>query len=330
MLSSANKMNASTNVCIDAGVTLLLALYCCSFGWTPSALAQVSDEPDPSVETPRLLAQAKGNSPIESLSAPARQLGEQLKLLDLIVELKERKEEHARTADSGTLLESIGLRQKISMIVQHASIEIEEAVAAIDGDLSLTNMLLAYVSSRRDRALLLNNVATFVGSGTFGLLDSSSGIRLGPPAPNVLGIIGNSIATGFPLASLRERKYETPRSVKPQPNTLAPIFGRPYAGEAYDPVIWNYLESTPSGAADNMTRRQQLLRRWQLYRNIGTTGGARSQADIDMIVGIPKKGGKVTFDLLKTRAELLYDLRSVVQQMYRDISELNSAIMALN
>ena len=63
-------------------------------------------------------------------------------------------------------------------------------------------------------------------------------------------------------------------------------------------------------------------------RGLRTTGSA-AQNYIDAIVGIPGKDDKISVEMLKTRAELLYDLRGLVQLMYRDISELNTAIMTL-
>lgn len=242
---------------------------------------------------------------------------------------KAKQEEYTRTKDLRALLEQLLIGQKLQDAMQYASIEVEEAVAAIDGDLAMNNMLLAYVTNKRDRAVALGNVATFVGSGTFGLLDTSSSIRLGPPTPNIFGIIGNSIAVGVPAISLRRRTYQHPRHSQAQTNMLAPIFGRPYPGVSYDPVVWTYIDALPAGSKRTQSRREILLEKWRTYRGIGTGTPAEEKDRIDTLVGLPEKNQKLTVDILKTRTELLFDLRAVVQEMYRDISEINTAIMQL-
>lgn len=266
---------------------------------------------------------------VPKLSPPAQQLAEQLKVLDLMRSLRSKQEEYQLKGDTRSLLEVVVVRQQLLFAMQHAAIEVEEAVAAIDGDLTLANMLLDYASARQDRSVMLNNIATFVGSGTFGLLDSSTGLKLGVPTPQILGIVSNSIATGLPVLGFRRQQYQNPRTGQhAQTNMLAPIFGRPFSGESYDPLVWSYIDGMPAEPGKPETRRQLLLQRWKMYRGIGTTGSA-AQHQIDALVGMPKRDEKVTVELLKTRAELLFDLRSVVQQMYRDISELNTAILAL-
>ena len=84
----------------------------------------------------------------------------------------------------------------------------------------------------------------------------------------------------------------------------------------------------PAEPGSNRTRREILLHRWHEYRGLDTTGST-AQQHIDALAGMRHKDDRITVDLLKTRAELLFDLRGVVQQMYRDISELSTVITAL-
>lgn len=266
---------------------------------------------------------------LPKLSSSAQQLAEQLHMLPIMHELQSKQLEYQRHKDSTLLIEIIALRQKLFILTQHAALEVEEALAGIDGDLVETNLLLAYVSAKRDRAVMLNNVATFVGAGSFGLLDSSTSIKLNSPTPQIFGIIGNSIATGLPLFSLHHSKYENPRRYKAEPNMLAPIFGRPYFGASYDPVVWKYIDSAAIEGEQPQSRRQLLLQRWRAYRGVSTITSAKQQELIDALVGNPNKSATVTPELLKTRAELLFDVRALVQLMYKDISELNSACLQL-
>lgn len=262
-------------------------------------------------------------------SPAARQLAEQLNVLDIVERLSAKQKEYDEKPDLKLLGETTALRQKLLMAMQHAGFEVEEALASIDGDLTFTNMQLAYFSAKRERSQMLNNVATFVGSGTFGLLDSSTSIKLGTPTPNILGILGNCVAVGVPLLGLRHGKYAQPRDEQVQTNVLAPILGRPYPGVAYDPVVWKYLNSVPTDSKTGLTRLQQLRRNWAVYRGVDTKSGGISPGYLDNLVGINKKNEKVALEMLKNRADMLFDLRGVVQNMYKDISELNTILLSM-
>lgn len=283
---------------------------------------QVSMAATEALQRPHLDASAADFSPA------AKQLARQLGVLELVESIRAKQQEYDQKPDIRLLVEMTAMRQKLLMAMQHAGFEVEEALASIDGDLTLTNMQLTYVSAKRERSQMLNNVATFVGSGTFGLLDSSTSIKLGTPTPQILGILGNAVAVGLPLWGLRQGKYSRPRDERAQTNVLAPIFGRPYPGVAYDPVVWSYLNSVPADATSNTTRLQQLRRNWSVYRGIDSVSKNASNDYIDSLVGI-KKDEKISPDLLKARADLLFDLRGVVQNMYKDISELNNILLRI-
>lgn len=278
-------------------------------------------------------------------TANAMQMARLLNIVEVMKDLKEK----VATSDSSQLRQSsddliqiLLLRQKLSRAVQYASLELEEALANIDGDIASNSMQLSFFSARHDRSALLNGMATFIATGTLGVLDSSLGIKQAAPIPNIFGIAGNSVAIGLPLLGLYPPKYKNPDAGQHKGNMLAPIFGRPYSGAGYDPLIWSYLEAIPavpvvtaavsaggkaSAPPAGESRRDHLLRDWQSYR--GLSGGSQSKLFIDQVSGVSTKDSRVGLDLLKTRSEFLIDLRAVVQQMYKDISDLNSYLMTL-
>lgn len=275
------------------------------------------------------------------------------RLLNVVEVMKDLREKVA-TSDSSQvkqtnqtnddLIQILLLRQKLSRAVQYASLELEEALANIDGDIASNSMQLSFFTAKHDRSALLNGMTTFIASGTLGVLDSSLGIKQAAPIPNIFGIAGNSVAIGLPLLGLYPAKYKNPEAGQRKGNMLAPIFGRPYSGAGYDPLIWSYLEAIPaipavptvaaasaSGKASappaGETRREHLLRDWQSYR--GLTKGSQSKPFIDQVSGVSARDSRISLDLLKARSEFLVDLRAVIQQMYKDISDLNSYLMTL-
>jgi len=282
--------------------------------------------------------------------ANAMQMARLLNVVEVMKDLREKvaisdssqvKQTETTKQTSDDLIQILLLRQKLSRAVQYASLELEEALANIDGDIASNSMQLSFFTAKHDRSALLNGMTTFIASGTLGVLDSSLGINQAAPIPNIFGIAGNSVAIVLPLLGLYPPKYKNPEAGQRKGNMLAPIFGRPYSGAGYDPLIWSYLEAIPvvppvaaasaSGKASappaGETRREHLLRDWQSYR--GLTKGSQSKPFIDQVSGVSARDSRISLDLLKARSEFLVDLRAVIQQMYKDISDLNSYLMTL-
>ncbi len=279
------------------------------------------------------------------------QMARLLNIVDVMRDLEQKvapsdssqvKQTETTKQTSDDLIQTLLLRQKLSRAVQYASLELEEALANIDGDIASNSMQLSFFSAKHDRSALLNGMTTFIASGTLGVLDSSLGINQVAPIPNIFGIAGNSVAIGLPLLGLYPAKYKNPEAGQRKGNMLAPIFGRPYSGAGYDPLIWKYLEAIPavpavtaaapasgkaSAPAAGESRRDHLLRDWQSYR--GLTKGAQGKLFVDQVSGVSTKDSRVSLEILKARSEFLVDLRAVIQQMYKDISDLNSYIMTL-
>ncbi len=149
-----------------------------------------------------------------------------------------------------------------------------------------------------------------------------------PPTSDVLGLLGNASAIGIPLLGFVPPRYKIKQSNAPDGNALAPIFGRKPPEPEYDPIIWKYLETVPAKSKDNLTRRQILLRDWDKLRGVKSKDG-QANASVDELIEVKKKS-RVSLGTLKTRSELLVDLRALVQQMYKDISDLNTSVMGLD
>lgn len=259
-----------------------------------------------------------------SLTEDALALARMLQLEETIHQLKVLVKEAGSSPNQEQLVKIMYLRQNCQRATQFASLELEEALASIDGDLSYTDLEYSLFSARHDRSVMLNNAATFMTSGTLGVLDSASGIKYAAPVPNIFGITGNAAAVAIPLWGLRPRKYK-PLQSGSGGNMLAPIFDLEYDGVGYDPIVWKYLNTVPLDEKEQTTRRQALLKRWGKFRELSKS--SKKEKEIKHLCGILEKDEKVTLDLLKTRRELLVELRAEVQSMYADLSDLNTEIM---
>ena len=263
----------------------------------------------------------------EALTPNALQLAKMLNIVDAMEDLKAKAHNTAQSRDD--VLDTMIVREKLSRAIQYAALELEEALANIEGDLATANMQYSFFSAKHERAVMLNNIAAFTSSGGLGVLDSATGIKYGVPLPNILGITGNALAVGIPLLGLIPPKYKLPtkdHNAERKGNMLAPLFGRDYAGSGYDPIVWNYLQAVPADSTNGLSRIETLLKSWQSYRGLSAKD-KKSNETIDILSGIVPKDKKISLELLKTKSELLVELRSQVQQMYKDISDLNTNIM---
>lgn len=270
----------------------------------------------------------KGNNPPEdrALTPNALQLAGLLHVVDTMDELRSRASSSTKSRDD--LFDIMLLREKLTRAIQYAALELEEALANIDSDLAIANMQYSFFSAKHDRAVVLNNVAAFTSSGGLGALSNSTSFTGANITPNILGATGNALAVAIPLIGLRQSKYKVPKHTTEDQtgNMLAPIFGREYKGPGYDPIVWNYLQAVPADSKNNETRIQTLLKNWRSYRGIGPKDN-KSKETIDMLIGVSPPQKKLSLDILKTRSELLVELQAQVQQMYKDISDLNTSIM---
>lgn len=260
-----------------------------------------------------------------SLTEDTLALAKMLAIHQTLDDLKKVVKEAGTKPNQESLVQIVFLRQNCERKIQFASLELEEALASIDSDLAYSQLEYSLFSAKHDRSVALNNAATFLTSGTLGILDSSTGIKYAAPIPNVFGITGNASAVAIPLWGLRPQKYKSIQSGNIG-NMLAPLFDLPYKGSGYDPIIWKYLNTIALDEKDSLTRRQALLNRWKKFRNVSKEE-TKNEKYIRQLSGFLKPDEKVSLDLLKTRIELLVELRAEVQSLYADLSDLNTEIM---
>lgn len=252
------------------------------------------------------------------LSEQANHLMMDLQLEEAFKELKKLESENS----SENELRILVLQSLISRKIQKASLEIQETFSNIDGDIAQNNMLLAYASNRQERLLRMTDVATFLTIGTFGVLESAVGRETG--LSDIFGLVGSSASIALPLAALKPMHFNNPRYNQPRTNMLAPIFDVEYKGDGYEPIVWNYLNSVPPQSVSMRTRREMLIKSWQSYRSFDEIKGETNRKIFRQIIEAPSKENRLTVDSLKTRAQLLLDVRSLVQALYRDLAELDN------
>lgn len=305
---------------------MLTALACLITCTTAGAASATTLSPSTTKEDQFDIFDRPTNAPLirngsqGELSAQARQLIKELALQSTFDRLQSEKD----TDHSEPSLDYLRLQCAASRRIQKASLQIQETFANIDGDIAQNNMLLAYASTKQERAERLANVATFLTIGTFGALESAFGRQA--EVSDVFGLVGAGSSIALPLLALKPMHFSNPRFNQPRTNMLASIFDDKKLGDGYEPVVWHYLNSVPPQSQANNTRREMLLNSWRAYRSFKQLKEDSSSKIFREIVEAPSKENRLTVDALKTRAQLLLDVRALVQALYRDLAELDNLI----
>lgn len=265
------------------------------------------------------------------LSARGLALAKALGILGEIEKLARQEEANRASFSDKRSYEILRTRQQLADLIQYATLQVKEVTAAIDIDMAETNRLLDFLTTRRDNAVRVNNIATFMTSGALSALNSALNLAgSGGGATNVLGTVSGGASVGMPTYNIYSKRTRGRMSYRVHPNMLAPIFGFPATeGAEYNSIIWSYLNSSPPGSTAKMTRREKLIASWMRLRGLPdpSTNSGKKRAAI--LSGVPVPNSNLTVSILDERSAMLTDVRAEVVNIFRDLSELKAGIMAI-
>src|SRR5437762_12333750 len=134
--------------------------------------------------------------------------------------------ESERSANGKMSQEALALREEITEAVLGTSLEVDGVVAEIDNEISDINEIRAYLESRRDRALTLNNIANFIIGGGTGVVGSALQIKESTAtAGNIVGIVAGGISIVLSAIGLKQQRGGQ-KELGITPNLLAMLFDR--------------------------------------------------------------------------------------------------------
>jgi hypothetical protein len=266
-----------------------------------------------------------------NLSLRALALAKALGILPVIKTLKKDEEENRSNFSDRLSFQILRTRQQLSDMIQYTTLQVKEVTAAIDLDIAETDRLLDYLSTRRDQAVKVNSVATFMTSGALSALNSALNLGgRGGGSTNVIGTISGGSSTLMPTYNIYSKRSRGSMAYRVHPNMLAPIFGFASGDETkFNSIIWTYLNSAPPGAVDDLNRREKLILSWRGLRGLPDPSTAAGKQRAAVLSGIPVPKASLTISLLDERSAMLTDVRAEVVRIFRDLSELKAGIMAI-
>lgn len=257
--------------------------------------------------------------PHTCLTATAHDIATQIDALPLVEKL-----EHGSPA---TELEQLRISQNLNTSVIIASLQVRDVVARIERELAMINRLRGLLEDRRDRAIKLNSIENIGASGAMSEIANGSTFMSSQTTGNVVNLVAGAATIGLGTWALRQQSGAKQR-ITVKPNMLAKIFNHPVdKNSEYPPVVWNYLNSAPVDSSQ--TRLQALMDRWRKYKVIpNTTVGAVAQRRLAILTNSGNTT-TATIDIFNDQADMLFDLRTEVYQLDRDLLDLMQCVQTM-
>lgn len=227
---------------------------------------------------------------------------------------------------AASIAEVVSLKLELVESILIASYENRAVVNKINKEIAAASEVNAYLAEQRDRALRLNTYVNFISGGITRMV--TGGLTLGSVnhiAPDTLTAIEGVIQTSLATWGVHQLRGEKRLERQGTENMLTPIFdpSSPTAAN-YPPSVWNYLNSSPSAAKKQPSRRQQLLDHWYsnglyLMRN---KHKLTDDQRLQHVSGTNQVTFRITNDLLQDRMAMLTDLKTVVSEMDDNLLEI--------
>lgn len=226
-------------------------------------------------------------------------------------------------AAPGPSLEELSLRQQINDAVIVACLDVDSVAAEIDYEREQTVELRSIWRYKRDRAIGTTNVAVLAaGTGlgiVSGLLQFS---KTTSSAGNAVGFAAGGISTLFSIRSFRQ-VHGGKRPAWVLPNMLAAFLGQPEEQHSHYPDdVWAYLNTAPSGADSQATRKEQMFAGWVAAGRIAPPNSPKWERRIELLTSTNAADKDLNIELMNERAAMLADLANQVSLMKHDLADL--------
>ena len=220
-------------------------------------------------------------------------------------------------------LEELSLRQQITDSVIAASLDVDSVAAEIDYEREQTVELQSLWRYKRDRAIGSTNLAVLAAGTGLGII---SGLlqfsKTTSGAGDAIGFAAGGVSTLFSLHSFRQ-VHGGKRPAWVLPNMLAAFLGQPEEQHSHYPDdIWAYLNSIPSGAASQASRKEQMLAGWVAAGRIGPPDSPRWKRRVALLTSTNATGKDLNIELMNERAAMLADVGDQVLLMKHDLADL--------
>ncbi len=272
-------------------------------------------------ETPEQPSEPK----VANLTPVARDIAQQLGVVPLIEKLQQYKIQPPR--DTTGEIDRLKANQALTSKVLIASLQVRDVTARIERELSLINRMRGLLQDRRDRAIKLNSIENIVASGALSEIGNVGSFFTNEVPGEVVQLVAGAATISLGSWALHQQSGGRHPGVV-RPNMLAQVFNIPTDKESeYPAFVWTSLNRSVVGGSQ--TRLQSLHNRWRQFKvipkNIKTPEGQRRIAILTNTSRFAANIG--TFN---DQSDMLFDLRSEIFQLDRELLELMQCAQELN
>ncbi|MBS1990579.1 MAG: hypothetical protein JSS83_08685 [Cyanobacteria bacterium SZAS LIN-3] len=243
---------------------------------------------------------------------------------------------------SRLLLRLLYLRDKLTVYLQTASLEVNAVKAEVELAIAKIDDARAQIVEKRARALKRNSVINFVSGGVTKMVGYSLALADSDLPTNVLEILDGGIQSSLSGLAVKEQEEEKNFNQNVPPMLLTVINNTNEETHDFPRGVWQYLvsqsfsgeeiisETTQQMGGDTTggeTRRGKLIAAWTSSGMLGRHRAPRRKGVAPPMARIGQ-GKSVTAQLLEDRAAMLSDLKSVVAQMNNSLMQLSQLIKA--
>jgi hypothetical protein len=253
----------------------------------------------------------------DELSAGAIEAAKLLKIQPQVRQLIDLQHEN-RAPD----LERLRLEVLVLERTLGAALEVRKAVDSVDKQKHYQlDVVLADMTGKRNRAILLNNTLNFTQIGV--LKDIAGGMFFNDQPNTGTELIMTFNGVGIVLSSLALMQSRGgKRKLDSETNVLAHFLNlAPPDKYRFSPLLWEFLNSVPPNSTGSMTRREQLIAHWQEHHVVSKT---EKQKRLSQLAAMPDVRGKGydTIGLINKRLRMLFDVRAAVEALDGEVLDL--------
>ena len=288
---------------------------------------------------PKQILKTGVNLSSKGLAPNTLQLAQDIKLVPVLEKLQElRARVQALDASQPVTLETLALRQELTetsvradRIIEDANLAVDFTLAQLVAEENLYSELLASLSTERDKAVAKTNAISFATNGAlwavaegldiptyrFPRYSISSGIN------GIIAGIVPSIASFYALKQVSGKR----RTVDEEGNMLAKLFDYPINPELeYPQPVWDFLNEVPVGDRKGRSRKEQLIDRWVIDKNLPAFTSRTAKEQLDKITACVSRRKGFSIETLSTRQLMLQQLGAEIMKMKRMLYELALAV----
>ena len=257
--------------------------------------------------------------PTDALRADACEAAEILRITPIVKELHAAQ---ATGSSAGLSRHTQSLRLICLWKILRASEDVRAMVGQIDFDLAVANVQMGALAAKQNKIINTINTFNFLQGGTLGTIKQSMGLEHAhPTARQVIAITSFGGGTVLSVVNLLVPMFVFEHN-DGRSNALAAVLGDKYVlpgGE--NNYLWKFLQAPVPGSSEKLTRREVLVKHWQVFGGMADTPPSRIR-----LAGGPEDQYLEHVGVLNRRISLLHDLKTHVEEFEGALLSLHQEI----